>query len=260
MGLFDKKYCDICGEKIGLLGNRKLEDGNCCKNCVRKLSPWFSERRHSTINDIKRQLAYREENKDRAAQFQITREFGREWRVLFDNTHNWFTVTCAKDIVEGNADILDYSQLTGSRLDVDESRHELRRTDKDGKQVSYDPPRYEYSYNFNLTITVNSPYFDEMNFRLNPRPIILESESPRVFSLARSIDPSYNIEYRRYMQLADEICSAIDQARTHGREAQAMQETPRSAPPAAASGLWECPACGGANTGKFCEYCGTPHP
>ena len=24
MGLFDKKICDICGEKIGLLGNRKL--------------------------------------------------------------------------------------------------------------------------------------------------------------------------------------------------------------------------------------------
>lgn len=23
MGLFDKKYCDICGEKIGLLGNRQ---------------------------------------------------------------------------------------------------------------------------------------------------------------------------------------------------------------------------------------------
>jgi len=33
MGLFDKKYCDICGEKIGLLGNRKLEDGNLCKDC-----------------------------------------------------------------------------------------------------------------------------------------------------------------------------------------------------------------------------------
>ena len=26
MGLFDKKVCDICGEKIGLLGNRKLDD------------------------------------------------------------------------------------------------------------------------------------------------------------------------------------------------------------------------------------------
>lgn len=37
MGFFDKKYCDVCGEKIGLLGNRKLEDGNLCKNCAAKL-------------------------------------------------------------------------------------------------------------------------------------------------------------------------------------------------------------------------------
>lgn len=62
MGLFDKKYCDICGEKIGLLGNRKLEDGNLCKDCARKLSPFFSERRNSTVEDIRRQLAYRAEN------------------------------------------------------------------------------------------------------------------------------------------------------------------------------------------------------
>lgn len=101
-----------------------------------------------------------------------------------------------------NGLILNYSQLTGSHLDIDEGRRKLRRTDKDGKQVSYDPPRYEYSYNFDFTITVDTPYFDEMSFRLNPRPIILESEAPSVFSLVRSIDPSYNIEYRRYIQLA----------------------------------------------------------
>lgn len=63
MGLFDKKNCDICGEKIGLLGNRKLDDGNLCKNCASKLSPWFEERRHSTVEDIKRQLEYREKKK-----------------------------------------------------------------------------------------------------------------------------------------------------------------------------------------------------
>lgn len=40
-GIFDKKYCDVCGEKIGLLGNRKLEDGNLCKDCAAKLSPFF---------------------------------------------------------------------------------------------------------------------------------------------------------------------------------------------------------------------------
>ena len=63
MGLFDKKICNICGEKIGLLGNRKLDDGNLCKDCAKKLSPWFEERRHSTVEDIKRQLEYREKNK-----------------------------------------------------------------------------------------------------------------------------------------------------------------------------------------------------
>ena len=28
--LFEKKVCDLCGGEIGLLGNRKLEHGNCC--------------------------------------------------------------------------------------------------------------------------------------------------------------------------------------------------------------------------------------
>ena len=41
MGLFDKKFCSVCGEKIGFLGNRKLEDGNLCKDCANKLSPFL---------------------------------------------------------------------------------------------------------------------------------------------------------------------------------------------------------------------------
>ena len=158
-----------------------------------------------------------------------------------------------------NGLILNYSQLAGSHLDIDEGRRELRRTDKDGKQVSYDPPRYEYSYNFDFTITVDTPYFDEMSFWLNPRPIILESEAPSVFSLVRSIDPSYNIEYRRYIQLADEMRAAVDQARAVSHAAPTANRV-QNIPTPAASVEWICPACGGSNTGKFCEYCGTPRP
>lgn len=51
--LFEKKSCDLCGGEIGLLGNRKLEDGNCCKNCASKLSYWFDDRRHSTVEQIR---------------------------------------------------------------------------------------------------------------------------------------------------------------------------------------------------------------
>lgn len=93
MGLFDKKYCDVCGEKIGLLGNKKLEDGNLCKDCAKKLSPWFNDRRHSSVDEIKAQLAYREENKQKVAQFRATRIIGDNWNVLFDENHRWLTVT-----------------------------------------------------------------------------------------------------------------------------------------------------------------------
>ena len=54
--LFEKKECSVCGGEIGLLGNRKLEDGNLCKGCAAKLSPWFSDRRQSTVAEIQEQL------------------------------------------------------------------------------------------------------------------------------------------------------------------------------------------------------------
>ena len=54
--MFEKKNCDICGGEIGLLGNKKLEDGNLCKECASKLSPWFSDRRRSTVDQIREQL------------------------------------------------------------------------------------------------------------------------------------------------------------------------------------------------------------
>ena len=137
-----------------------------------------------------------------------------------------------------NGLILNYSQLTGSHLDIDEGRRELRRTDKDGKQVSYDPPRYEYSYNFDFTITVDTPYFDEMSFRLNPRPIILESEAPSVFSLVRSI--GRNACRRRSCACRESRCIAGAAASAQLRFGKAMRRNvnPKSKPNEVSS-IWK---------------------
>ena len=282
MGLFDKKYCDICGEKIGLLGNRKLEDGNLCKDCAKKLSPWFSDRRRSTVEDIKGQLAYREENREKAAQFRTTRSFGEDRKVLLDEDHRWFTVTRARDLAEANPDILDFDAITGCRMDIDESRTELTHEDADGKEVSYVPPRYEYSYDFFLVISVRHPYFDEMRFSLNSSSVYYEPQKlpqrapmshapmdrpsgrPKMISPAR-VDPEDCAEYRKYRQMGDEICQALEQARSGDKqpagaaleENNIMREAAQDIP---AAGPWTCPACGGNNQGKFCEYCGSPRP
>ena len=93
MGLFDKKYCDICGEKIGLLGNRKLENGNLCKDCAGKLSPFFSDRRNSTVEEIKAQLAYREKNREMLAGFSPYITFDGSKKVYIDPAVEYFIVT-----------------------------------------------------------------------------------------------------------------------------------------------------------------------
>ena len=171
MGLFDmfkKKECSICGGEIGLLGNRKLEDGNMCKKCAAKLSPWFSDRRNSTIEEIKEQLAYREDNKKVVADFHITRTLGNDMKLLLDEDAQKFIVTSARDLEEANPDVLDFSQVTGCKLDIEEDAREEMTENKEGESVSYNPPRYTYHYDFHMTIHVNHPYFDEIEFKLNP--------------------------------------------------------------------------------------------
>lgn len=289
------------------MGNQKLEDGNLCKDCAKQLSPWFSDRRRSTVEDIKRQLAYREENRGRASQFRTTRSYGEDCKVLLDEEHRWFTVTRARDLADANPDILDCTALTGCRVDIDESRTEQKREGPDGKEVTYNPPRYEYSYDFEVIISVNNPYFDEMKFRLNNSSVYIEPQNTmqrpmmgqqgmmgqrpmagrpqsgmtqrpmmgqmnsvgRMNTMAAGFDPESNREYRKYREMGDEIRAALLQVMETARgggtaqTAPLQQEVPIQqqetfAPAPAAAGPWTCPACGGQNDGKFCEYCGAP--
>ena len=165
--VFEKKECDICGGEIGLLGNRKLDDGNLCKECAKKLSPWFEDRRRSTVEDIRKQLAYREANKEKVQSFQVTREFaGDTYHVFLDDMKRQFTVATSLN-VENNPDIVDLSQVTSCKLHIEQNRTEDQYRDSDGNMKDYDPPRYRYSYDYSIKLGINSPWFDDMDFRLN---------------------------------------------------------------------------------------------
>ncbi len=264
MGLFDKigkafekKNCDVCGNEIKLMGNKKLEDGNLCKECASKLSPWFSDRRHSTLEEIKAQLAYREENKKEVSAFHTTRSLGRSTKVYLDEDARKFMVTSASNISEANPDVLSYSQVTGCDLSIDENRHELKHADKEGKQVSYNPPRYEYSYNFYVTIRVNHPYFDEMRFQLSNGAVNTGERSMGGTPGGWSVHtPGLRAgrganEYYEYVQMGNEIKEALTQARQEVRDEIAAQNAPKTAV--------TCPFCGAStipDSSGCCEYCG----
>ena len=116
MGLFDrfkKQDCEICGKEVGMFGYKKLKDGEICKDCVKLLSPWFDDRRHSTVDQIKRQLAAREENQRKLQSWNHDLSYG-EYQKLYVRIVNGvpesFVVTSADNYREYNADIIPFEK------------------------------------------------------------------------------------------------------------------------------------------------------
>ena len=259
--LFEKKICSVCDGEIGLLGNRKLEDGNLCKECAAKLSPWFDDRRNSTVEQIKEQLEYRERNKEKVAAFCVTRSFGERTKVLLDEDAGVFMVTAETSpqrMAQANPDVLAFSDVTGCDVDIDENKVELKQRNSEGKEISYNPPRYRYDYEFYVKIYVRNPYFDDMRVKLNGSPVCIEYQrgsNPRGANMllggVQSFSPERDMEYRQYKQMGEELKRCLMQVRKAQREEAAAAAAPKAAT--------TCPYCGATtipDQNGCCEYCG----
>jgi len=255
MGLFDvfkKKDCEICGKEVGMFGYKKLEDGEICKDCVKLLSPWFEERRHSTVAQIKEQLAYREQNRNELANFHPQMRLGEHYPVhveLSGGIPSRFVVQRTNDYREENADIISFRNVRTFEIDVEEHERELKHRNSEGESVSYNPPRYNYSYDFNMVIRVNHPYFDEMRFRLNSSSV--ETTNGTAVPAIRKPNPRLNHEYREYEDMGKEIKEVLTQERQRARDEAKAAAAPKAAV--------TCPYCGATTTPDVsgcCEYCG----
>ena len=269
MGLFDvfkKKDCEICGKEVGIFGYKKLEDGEICKDCVKLLSPWFDDRRHSTVEQIQAQLKYREENRAQLKGFHPSKTFGERAMIYVEYENgipSRFAVTRYGDLLEENADLISFKNVISFRTDIREDRDEIKRENANGDMVSYNPPRYNYQYDFEVEIQVDHPYFSEISIQLNRDCIELESEAEMrrstggigQFLYGGQFDPSYNPMYREFSMMCQELEEIFHQGQNgipQETEAPAPQETP-----AAPVGSKFCPNCGAqADGGKFCQYCG----
>lgn len=257
--LFDKKTCSICGGEIGLLGNRKLADGNMCKECASKLSPLFSDRRESTVEQIREQLEYRAENESRVAAFNVSRSFGTATKVLVDDEMGAFVVVSSDRWRPSNPDVINLYQVTGCDVDVKETKTEIRKKNEDGTTESYDPPRWDIDYDVYVVVYVSSPFFDQVRFKVNGERI--EQRPSRAFVEATNCAG----EIKAFMTGTEFVPEEVPEDRPPmPRPAQARPVPPQ---PGAPSGRPASPqqaasprAAAAARTSapKFCPYCGQP--
>ena len=226
---FEKKECIFCGKEIGLLGKKKLEDGVMCKDCVSLLSPWFGDRKSSTVAEIEQQLAYREQNRAALESFQPTCTYGQDGaQFLVDEPNRRFIVVPNKntDIGKYNPDILSFDQITEMKPEIVYTSRE-EKFNENGTMKSFEPPKYEHDFK----IVTNHPYAQDYRAHLNTTTLKVHTTGPKMArsfrmdaleDLQRFLDyypprtqhEAYLVDKEMddccyYAGMGDEICKAI---------------------------------------------------
>lgn len=193
MGLFSKKNCAICGGKVGLLGGLKLKDGHLCKECKKKLSPFFDGAKESTVDDIKKQIKSREENFKQLDKLEINKIYGEFGVILIDEKNKKFVavkdtsdglfkdakvVKSIDDVKDKNPDIIDFKDIEDVDVKVIQTSREEYQT-VNGQQVSYNPKHYTYMIGFDIIIKVNHPYIRLMRISLKNGTVQIYNEGRR---------------------------------------------------------------------------------
>jgi len=248
MGLFDrfkKQDCEICGKEVGMFGYKKLKDGEICKDCVKLLSPWFEDRKESTVAQIKEQLVYREANKKELENFVVSRTIGEAYKMYIEEINGVpirFFVTDASDYKAANPDIISFKDVISCVTDIDVHEEEMKQRDGDGKMVSYNPPRYKQHHNFYIKMQIrNNPYFDDIRFHVNRGVVTLETVGGFGAGVASAFMRGAGVsnarigtgsfrdmgEQRRYNEY-QQMCQIIEQAVEDGKRGAAAAPVAQS--------------------------------
>lgn len=251
------KRCCICGEKIGEAEGVGLKDGNICKACARRLSPYFEGNRR-TAEEARRHLIYRIENEKRIAEFCPHISFAGSKTVYVDPFCETFIVTDNPEWRNDNPDIIKFSQVIGVDTAVNRNKREKFFIDSDGIKKSYNPRKFDCDYEFNVEIRIDSPWFDKIGLEIGDgnRPV-------------NPVSNSYLYCEWQMRLLADILMRRDDRFRVWDgdgmmnkvRSSDDASPKPASATPTKGSGTWICRSCGNeSRSKKFCENCGAIKP
>ncbi len=118
MGLFEKKECELCGNKAGLLTRSKIQGGGyICGDCAARLSPNLKKISQLSLDEVKEQIELKEENDRR-----FNEEFNMTRVLMIDDRHRIMGVdegSCEFAILtDKNPDIFRFDQILNFNVDL----------------------------------------------------------------------------------------------------------------------------------------------
>lgn len=132
MGLFKKKYCDFCGEKIGSFNKgKKFRDGELCCECSQELSDNWHDTIRYDLSDAVKHIEERKKNIDVLKnEFHPTAYYGFRPTLFVDENNKLFCITLGgaresygnvERYVNENCDLFSFSQLDDTMISVNDS-------------------------------------------------------------------------------------------------------------------------------------------
>ena len=118
MGLFDKKQCELCGSKAGLITRTKIQGGDyICGDCRNKMSSLTSGISDMSLDDVREQIRLKEENDRRFQEdFVNSRQFDIDTRhpvMAVDDEHGEFAI-----LTDKRPDIFSFDHIASYNVDL----------------------------------------------------------------------------------------------------------------------------------------------
>lgn len=238
MGLFDRKNCDICGGKCGLLGGKKVQDGRLCSDCAKKQSPFLPGRKNFTVEEMKQHLIDREKNQEIINAFSPTRTIGHYLKLYIDDDRGLWFLTSSRRYQDVNPDVFQADQVLGARVDIDRSENE--EVIQEAVPASGGNPgkpavtRSVIEYDFRVQIDVAHPWVNQMTLKVNQS----------------SIEGASGPDYREADRDAKEMVEALLAMRDNVANMKQEMAKPKQ--------RVTCPNCGATtmpDENNCCEFC-----
>ncbi|MBE6126139.1 MAG: DUF4428 domain-containing protein [Erysipelotrichaceae bacterium] len=145
-----QENCSVCGNKLTRFGSKVLKDGMLCRNCAKLASEWLEDADFAemTVEQIREHLAYRQENREKLAEFKGSKVVDGKYSLFIDDESKDFLISKRSDYVQDNADLLNINEIRKVRI------VERKYLNKDGSDVC-------------VQLLLRHPQFSSLKFQVN---------------------------------------------------------------------------------------------